>query len=111
MCAKWRESFSNFVADMGLRPAGLTLERKDNDGNYEPDNCKWATRKEQRLNQRTCHYIVVDGERLTIRHAADRFGLDERTVHGRLGRGWSLERAIKTPADPRYKRPPCRPRP
>ena len=51
ICAEW-VFFENFLAEMGVRPEGMTLDRISSDGNYEPDNCRWATRVEQRANQR-----------------------------------------------------------
>jgi len=53
VCERWREAFRNFLADMGERPAGKTIDRKDNDGHYEPGKCRWATASEQVRNQRS----------------------------------------------------------
>lgn len=63
-CDRWA-SFENFLADMGEAPEGLLLERRDNDGNYEPGNCYWATREQQNNNRRPCAHYTVDGVTLT----------------------------------------------
>lgn len=96
VCDEWK-SFDNFLRDMGVAPDGLSIERIDNNGNYEPGNCRWATRKEQQNNTRSNRIVLLHGEKMTLTQVAERAGISRAVVAARLARGWSIERAIETP--------------
>jgi hypothetical protein len=102
VCALWRR-FEAFLADMGEAPAGLTIERINNDGNYEPGNCRWATRAEQGSNRRGLQLIAFRGESLPLLLWADRFSLPRSCVRARFDRGWDTERMLTTPPDARFR--------
>jgi hypothetical protein len=78
MCERWASSFQNFLSDMGPCPSGLTLERKDNDGNYEPVNCRWATRYEQSQNRQNSRLVEYRGVKQTISQWARSLGIKHR---------------------------------
>jgi hypothetical protein len=104
VCERW-DSFENFLADMGERPEGMTLDRyPDNNGNYEPGNCRWATYEEQSANRRVSVWLEMGGEVLTVGQWAKRVGLNYTTLRRRLQLGWSPERALNTPMDNRFSR-------
>jgi len=91
VCERWR-SFGNFLSDMGRRPTlKHTLERIDNGKGYEPDNCKWATRRENAFNKRN-NRLTVEQADTAIAHE-----LCLNTVRARISRGWGIEAAISTP--------------
>lgn len=73
VCERWR-SFENFLADMGERPAGTSLDRIDVNGNYEPGNCRWATQKVQRSNERRTFHVTYRGEEMCLYHAVLHLG-------------------------------------
>lgn len=80
VCDRWRESFQDFLADMGERPEGMSIDRIDNNGNYEPGNCRWATNMQQSRNTRQNKFIVVDGERMCLVDAAKAVGVCRNTM-------------------------------
>lgn len=93
VCERWME-FDNFLADMGDRPKGMSIDRIDVNGNYEPSNCRWATLSAQANNTRRNVFYERDGERLTVSQWAYKVGLSPDLVHARLTRGWSFEDAL-----------------
>ena len=97
VCVEWLESFENFYKDVGDRPKGMSLDRKDNNKGYSKENCKWSTTKEQNNNKRDrkdSNFITYKGKTKTITQWAKRSGLTATTVSDRLKRAWSFEKAI-----------------
>ena len=99
ICDRWRHSYENFVADMGEPPPGHSIDRIDNNGNYEPGNCRWATNAQQQLNRSNNRRITFQGETLTLTEWARRLGGSTMMLSLRLKRGWSTERALTTPIE------------
>ena len=98
VCARWRDSFETFFADMGPKPTPAhSLERKNNEIGYEPENCVWATALEQRLNQSRVHPMTFRGETMVISEWAKRLGVTRSSLSARLRRGWTDEEALSTP--------------
>ena len=108
VCERWR-AFENFYADMGPRPSPRhSLDRVDNDRNYEPGNVRWATATEQGRNQRSNRIVTYMGQPMTLSEACERAGLNEGTVRSRIDRyGWTAEAALTTPINVRFTRPHC----
>ena len=103
VCDRWRK-FENFAEDMGPTfVPGLELDRIDNDGGYEPGNCRWATLKEQARNRRNNRRVEVDGLTLTAQEWGERLGINPDNIRRRLRDGWSVERALE-PGDGRGRR-------
>lgn len=95
VCDGWREfePFKEWAFNNGYKD-GLTIERIDVNGNYEPSNCRWATVKEQMNNKRNNHFITHKGKTQTIAQWAEELGISRHTIDTRLSRGWSEERAL-----------------
>ncbi len=98
VCEEWLLSFEAFIRDVGKRPSAKhQIERIDNDGNYEPGNVKWSTRKEQQRNRRACHMVMIDGVSRCLTEWTEILGIKMATVTWRIRQGWSEERALLTP--------------
>lgn len=98
MCERWSESFEAFASDMGEPSKGMTIERIDNDGDYSPENCRWASRQEQVRNTRHNRMITFDGQTMCMSEWAEKTGISYSAISQRLNRlGWSVDRALTTP--------------
>lgn len=104
VCDRWRNSFENFFKDMGPRPDGLTLDRIDNDGDYKPGNCRWATRAQQQSNRSANHMVEAFGERMNVTQWALRTGIKRNSIYNRLKSGWPAEIALSAPPNYAYQK-------
>jgi len=98
VCDRWMVEFDNFYTDMGPRPSRHhSIERCDNDADYSPENCRWATNDEQANNKRTTRYVEYRGERISLANACRRAGKSHRyfVVYQRLRNGMDLESALE----------------
>lgn len=110
VCNRWKNSFLAFKEDMyqsyldhveKYGENNTSIDRIDVNGNYEPENCRWATNKEQMNNQRTNRYIEVDGECITVKQASEKYNIKYITLITRLNKGWDVEKALTTPIQKR----------
>ena len=101
ICDEWMgekgfENFSDWALKNGYSEE-LTIDRKDNNKGYSPDNCRWVTPKQNCRNKRNNHYVVISGEKKTLAEWCECFGVDERLVRSRISCGWDEKRALTTP--------------
>lgn len=97
VCDRWRDDFPMFLADMGPCPAGHTLDRIDVHGDYSPDNCRWATTREQAQNRQHQVLLTHDGRTLAVSEWARVIGVNPNSLMLRLTRGWTATRALTSP--------------
>jgi hypothetical protein len=97
VCERWH-TFALFLEDMGPRPTKAhTIDRLDNDGNYEPSNARWATKREQQNNRRCTVWLTYNGETLPLSVWSERFNIPSGRVHQRIKLGWSIHKALTEP--------------
>lgn len=105
VCEEWKSSFDNFFRDMGTKPEGHSIERINNDGNYELSNCKWATPKEQAQNRRPNRNLEFRGEIKNMQQWSKELGISHAALSKRL-KNWGIEKALTTERMEKYVRNP-----
>lgn len=97
VCERWL-TFENFLTDMGERPDGMSIDRyPDNNGNYEPGNCRWATLSQQARNTRCTIRVVFQGQSISLHDACEIAGISFATAFARARRGWPQDRWLEVP--------------
>jgi hypothetical protein len=94
VCDRWLAGFEFFFEDMGERPEGMSLDRINTNGNYEPSNCRWATLLEQNNNKRTCRILTHNGKSMTVSAWARLLGVHRSSIEERLHSGWKVADAV-----------------
>lgn len=98
VCERWRNSFQAFLDDMGQRPDGMTIDREDTDGNYEPGNCRWATIDQQNNNKSDTRHMYFNGRTMNMTAWAKEIGTSPAALHHRITKiGMSVEDALTIP--------------
>lgn len=99
VCLRWI-SFAHFLEDMGERPTGMQLDRyPNNNGNYEPSNCRWTSPRENSNNRRSCRSVAYQGKTMTIAQWARELGIGPKTLRYRLEQNWPLGEVMNMPAN------------
>lgn len=99
ICERWL-TFENFLSDMGFRPEGLSLDRINSNGDYEPSNCRWVTQKQQLRNTRRNRMVEIDGQSKCIAEWAEIYSLPRRTIRSRWERGLSGSDLVRQKGTP-----------
>ncbi|MCK5612299.1 hypothetical protein KAR91_61070 [Candidatus Pacearchaeota archaeon] len=96
VCERWSK-FENFLEDMGEKPDGMSIDRRNNDGDYAPENCRWATPIEQARNKRNNRLITYNGITKSIAEWSEDLQINYGTLVNRVSKGWTDERALTQP--------------
>lgn len=104
-CEEWRDfiAFEKWAVANGYKE-DLTIDRINNNGNYEPDNCRWTSIKEQQRNRRSNHLLTFKGETHCINEWAEILGISRETIKNRLGYGWDIEKVLTEPIHRKERR-------
>jgi len=98
VCSRWADSFENFLADMGEKPTPKhSIDRRDSNGNYTPENCRWATIKQQQRNRRNNLVIIYDGQVRCLSEWAEVLGIGRGALKSRINADWPIHKAFTQP--------------